>query len=260
MNILFLGDIVGRPGRAAVQDWLPELREEFPVDIVVANAENAAGGLGATAQILEELASLGVQAFTMGNHTWRRKSLIEEIERFPNVVRPANYPNNVPGRGATIVQLDDGRRLGLVNVLGRVFMDPFDCPFEAALREVDTLSRETNTILVDMHAEATSEKMAMGWYLDGRATAVLGTHTHVQTADERILPGGTAYITDVGMTGPVDSVIGVEKEAVIDRFLTGLPTDFRVANERPGLCGVYLETDEDTGGARSITRIARTSQ
>jgi hypothetical protein len=260
MNLLFIGDIVGRPGRAAVQDWLPELRKEFKVDVVVANAENAAGGVGATGEIIENLAALGIQAFTLGNHTWRRKSFIEEIGRYPNVVRPANYPANVPGQGWAAIALADGRKLGLVNVLGRVFLDPFDCPFEAALEGVEALRAETDAIVVDVHAEATSEKVALGWYLDGRCSAVLGTHTHVQTADERILPGGTAYITDVGMTGPVDSVIGVEKEAVIERFLTGLPTDFRVADGRTGLNAVYLEIDDETGGARRIERIQRVSQ
>ncbi len=260
MNLLFIGDIVGRPGRAAVQDWLPELRNEFPIDIVVANAENAAGGLGATGDIIEGLASLGIQAFTLGNHTWRRKAFIDEIGRYPNVVRPANYPVNVPGQGWAAIALKDGRKLGLVNVLGRVFLDPFDCPFAAALEAVEALKSETDTILVDVHAEATSEKIALGWYLDGRCSAVVGTHTHVQTADERILPGGTAYITDVGMTGPMDSVIGVEKDSVIERFLTGLPTDFRVAEGRPGLNGVYLEIDDETGAARSITRIQRVTR
>jgi metallophosphoesterase (TIGR00282 family) len=176
------------------------------------------------------------------------------------VVRPANYPANVPGQGWAAIPLSDGRKLGLVNVLGRVFLDPFDCPFEAAQEAVDALRGETSTILVDVHAEATSEKIALGWYLDGRCSAVVGTHTHVQTADERILPGGTAYITDVGMTGPVDSVIGVEKEAVIERFLTGLPIDFQVASGRTGLNAVYLELDDETGGARRIARIQRVSQ
>ncbi len=259
MNILFIGDIVGRPGRAAVQDWLPELREEFPIDIVVANAENAAGGLGATAEILDDLTRLGVHAFTLGNHTWRRKSLVGDIDRFNNVARPANYPDVVPGRGAVVVESSDGRKLGVVNLLGRVFMDAHACPFETAMREINALRETTNTILVDIHAEATSEKIAMGWFLDGQCAAVVGTHTHVQTADERVLPGGTAYITDAGMTGPMDSVIGVEKELIIEKFLTGLPTEFRVARDRPGICGVYIETDDETGLAESITRVMRSS-
>ncbi len=259
MNILFIGDIVGRPGRAAVQDWLPELREEFPIDIVVANAENAAGGLGVTAEILDDLTRLGVHAFTLGNHTWRRKSLVGDIDRFSNVARPANYPDVVPGSGAVVIESSDGRQLGIVNVLGRIFMQAYACPFETALREINVLRETTATILVDIHAEATSEKIAMGWFLDGKCSAVVGTHTHVQTADERVLPGGTAYITDVGMTGPMDSVIGVEKELIIEKFLTGLPTEFRVARDRPGICGVYIQTDYETGLAESITRVTRCS-
>ena len=259
MNILFIGDIVGRPGRAAVQDWLPELRQEFPIDIVVANAENVAGGLGATAEILDDLTKLGIQAFTLGNHTWRRKSLVGDIDRFSNVLRPANYPDVVPGKGAITVELSDGRKLGIVNLLGRVFMEAYACPFETARREIDTLRKTTTTILVDIHAEATSEKIALGWFLDGHCSAVIGTHTHVQTADECVLPGGTAYITDVGMTGPMDSVIGVEKELVIEKFLTGLPTEFRVAKDRPGICGAYIQTDDQTGRAESITRVMRCS-
>ncbi|MDK1032706.1 MAG: TIGR00282 family metallophosphoesterase, partial [Planctomycetia bacterium] len=195
MNILFIGDIVGRPGRDAVQDWLPELRQELAIDIVVANAENAAGGLGATAEILDDLTRLGVHAFTLGNHTWRRKSLVGDIDRFSNVARPANYPDVVPGSGAVVIESSDGRQLGIVNVLGRIFMQAYACPFETALREINALRETTATILVDIHAEATSEKIAMGWFLDGKCSAVVGTHTHVQTADERVLPGGTAYIT-----------------------------------------------------------------
>jgi metallophosphoesterase (TIGR00282 family) len=259
MNLLFIGDVVGRPGRDAVQHWLPKLRAEFPIDVVVANAENAAGGVGATAEVVDALARLGVQAFTLGNHTWRRKSFVTEIERYPNLVRPANYPANVPGQGWAAIPLPDGRKLGLVNVLGRVFLDPFDCPFAAASEAIDALRAETKTILVDVHAEATSEKVALGWYLDGQCSAVVGTHTHVQTADERILPRGTAYITDVGMTGPLDSVIGVEKGAIIERFLTGLPMEFAVAQGRAGLNGVYLEIDDVTGTAQSIARIQRAS-
>lgn len=259
MNILFIGDIVGRPGRDAVRDWLPELRREFSIDIVVANAENVAGGLGATVEILEDLSGYGVHAFTLGNHTWRRKAFVQDIGRLDNVVRPANYPEAAPGRGSATIDLPDGRKLGLVSLLGRVFMEPFACPFETGLREVEALRKTTHTVLVDIHAEATSEKVAMGWFLDGRCSAVVGTHTHVQTADERILPGGTAYITDVGMTGPMDSVIGVEKGPVIEKFRTGLPTEFRVASGEPGICGVRIVTNDETGKAESITRVSRRS-
>lgn len=257
MKILFIGDIVGRPGRRSVALWIPRLREEFALDFIIANAENAAGGLGATPEIIDEILSTGVQAITLGNHTWRKKSLVKGIDRFTNVVRPANYADGVPGRGSVVVELDDGRSVGLVNVLGRVFMEPCACPFEAARMEVARLKESTSTVLVDVHAEATAEKVAMGWFLDGSCSAVVGTHTHVQTADERVLPGGTAYITDVGMTGPMDSVIGVERNAIIGRFLTGMPAEFVTSKERPGLNGVVIETDDATGKALSIQRVAR---
>lgn len=257
MRILFIGDIVGRPGRSSVALWVPRLREEFALDFVVANAENSAGGLGATRETIAEILSVGVQAITLGNHTWRKKSLVKSIDRFSNVARPANYANGVPGKGSTLVRLDDGRLVGLVNVLGRVYMEPCACPFEAARVEIARLRETTSTVLVDVHAEATAEKVAMGWFLDGTCSAVLGTHTHVQTADERILPGGTAYITDVGMTGPMDSVIGVERDAIIQRFLTGMPTEFVTSRERPGLNGVVIETDDATGNALTIERVVR---
>ena len=257
MKILFIGDIVGGPGRACIKHFVPPLCDEFSIDFVVANAENAAGGLGVTPDILDMLFEVGVHAVTLGNHTWRKKSLMSAIDNYPRVVRPANYPDGAPGQGAAVVELPDGRSVGLVNVLGRVFMEPLECPFETARTHVEALKLRTNTILVDIHAEATSEKVALGWYLDGQCTAVLGTHTHVQTADERVLPGGTAYISDVGMTGPMDSVIGVERELVIKRFLTGLPTEFKVANDRPGLNAVVIESDDDTGRALSIERVSR---
>lgn len=257
MKILFVGDIVGSPGRKCVEQFVPVLKEEFSVDFVVANAENAAGGLGVTPEILDTLIEVGVHAVTLGNHTWRKRSLVSAIDKYPQVVRPANYPEGAPGKGATVVELPDGRSLGVVNVLGRVFMEPLDCPFETAQKEITALKSKTNTILVDAHAEATSEKIALGWYLDGQCSAVVGTHTHVQTADERILNFGTAYITDVGMTGPMDSVIGVERKHIIERFLTGLPTEFKVAKERPALHGVVIETEDETGRAKSIERVSR---
>ena len=255
MNILFIGDIVGSPGRRVLKEWLPKIRAEFDVDFVVANGENAAGGLGATPEILDEILGAGVQAITLGNHTWRKKILLKTIDAYETVLRPANYPHGVPGKGSAVVELPDGRRVGLVNVLGRVYMEAFACPFETARREIARLKQSTDTILVDVHAEATSEKIALGWYLDGKCTAVVGTHTHVQTADEQILPGGTAYITDVGMTGPMDSVIGVEKERVIQKFLTGIPTEFKIAKGRPaiaaGLCRHQLARDcGGVGGAQ----------
>ncbi|MCC6697281.1 MAG: TIGR00282 family metallophosphoesterase [Candidatus Hydrogenedentes bacterium] len=257
MRILFIGDIVGSIGRTCVKRLLPGLREAHRIDLVLANGENAAGGLGATPAILQDLFSIGIHGITMGNHTWRKRELVEGIDSVGSVVRPANYPGGVPGKGSVIVELPDGRRAGLVNVLGRVYMEPYDNPFEAALREVERLRKEVAVVVVDFHAEATAEKVAMGWYLDGRCTAVVGTHTHVQTADERVLPQGTAYITDLGMTGPFDSVIGLDRKLSIQKFLTGLPVAHTVATERPGLCGAVVEADDATGRALSIERVVR---
>lgn len=257
MVILFIGDIVGNPGRQAIKRWLPELRTSHAVDVTVANGENAAGGLGATRATLREIFDAGVQIVTLGNHTWRRKEIVGELDQLEHVVRPANYPAVTPGKGTVLVALPDGRKVGVINLVGRVFMEPLDCPFAAAERELKQLRESCRVILVDMHAEATSEKMAMGYFLDGRCSAVIGTHTHVQTADERILPHGTAYITDAGMTGPFDSVIGVEPDRVIHRFRTGMPVEFKVARGRPGLNGVVVTVDEESGLATSIERIAR---
>jgi metallophosphoesterase (TIGR00282 family) len=257
MNILFIGDIVGRPGREVIQRLLPGLREEFMLDVVVANAENAAGGLGATPEILRELLAVGVQAVTLGNHTWRKKELAPAIDNFPTVVRPANFPPGNPGRGSALINLPDGRVLGLVNLIGRVYMEAFEDPFRVGLEEVERLRISTPVVLVDIHAEATSEKVAMGWHLDGRASAVVGTHTHVQTADERVLPAGTAYITDVGMTGPRDSVIGTNKEIVLQKFITGMPVPFEVARGAAILCAAFVEVDDASGRASRIERIAR---
>ncbi len=257
MKILLIGDIVGHRGRQCVARFLPELRAEYGLDLVVANAENAAGGLGATPTVIAELHRMGVHGITLGNHTWRKKELAGGLRNLDYVVRPANYPEGVPGQGSTILQLADGRLVGLVNLLGRVFMEPCVCPFETGLRTVQALRETASIVLVDFHAEATSEKVALGWHLDGLCTAVLGTHTHVQTADERVLPKGTAYMTDVGMTGPIDSVIGVERERAIRKFLTGMPSEFKVAKGRASLCGALLEVDDTTGLAISIQRISR---
>lgn len=210
-----------------------------------------------TPEILTELAEEGIQGVTLGNHTWRKKALIGAIDNFDYVTRPVNYPKGNPGRGAMVLTLDDGRKLGVVNAIGRVYMEPCDCPFEKAEEAIEQLAAETSTLFVDMHAEATSEKAAMGWFLDGRCTAVVGTHTHVQTADERILPGGTAYISDVGMTGPRDSVIGVDRETVIHKFRTGLPAPFDVAKESGMVNAVVVESDDATGKATKIERIFR---
>jgi metallophosphoesterase (TIGR00282 family) len=256
MLVLFIGDIVGSPGRRAVRRFLPKLRERHPIDVVVANAENSAGGFGATPEILHELRTVGVDVVTMGNHTWRQSTIISAMESNSWVIRPANYAHNVPGRGFTLHQRENGVSLGVVNVLGRVFMDPVDCPFAAVERALDELRKDTSCLLVDMHAEATAEKMAMGWFLDGRASAVVGTHTHVMTADERILPQGTAYITDVGMCGPINSVIGTEVGAVLYRFTTGMPKQFRIAHGPAVFSAVLITIDEHTGKATHIERIS----
>jgi hypothetical protein len=259
MRILFIGDVVGHCGRACVGRLLPGLRARYGIDFTVANGENAAGGLGATPDVLAELLGFGVDAITLGNHTWRKKELAPALDRLDRVVRPANYPAGVPGQGSAVFDTANGHKVGVMNLIGRVYMDPVDCPFAAAEREVTAMRERTPVVLVDFHAEATSEKVAMGWYLDGRCTAVIGTHTHVQTADERVLPNGSAYITDVGMTGPLDSVIGIERQRVLHRFLTGIPTEFRVPNDRPGLCGAVIDADEETGRARSIERVQEIS-
>lgn len=255
MRILFVGDVVGRPGRRVVAEVLPRLRSERQVDVVVANAENAAGGHGATPEVLKELSNAGVDAFTMGNHTWRKQVLFPLLDSMENIVRPANYPAGAPGRGAAVVTLQDGRKLGLLNLIGRVYMEPLDCPFQAADSLLEGLRKETHLILVDMHAEATSEKIAMGWHLDGQCSAVVGTHTHVQTADEWILPQGTGFITDVGMCGPSHSVIGTDIEPVLKRFRTGLPQSFNVAKGPAQFSAVQVDVDDDTGKATAIERV-----
>lgn len=255
MKLVFIGDIVGRPGRQIVAQRIREIREAWQPDIILANAENAAGGLGATPETIEELKKLGIRGFTMGNHTWRKKSIIPAMPGLPELVRPANFPPGLPGKGATVITLEDGRKLGLLNLIGRIYMEPFDCPFRAADTLLPELARETQTILVDMHAEATSEKIAMGWHLDGRCSAVVGTHTHVQTADNWIMPAGTAYITDVGMCGPIASVIGTDKDVVVRKFVSGMPEKFDVATGPALLSAVAIEIDDASGKARTIERI-----
>jgi len=255
MKLVFIGDIVGKPGRQIVAQRIREIREAWQPDILLANAENSAGGLGATPEVIEELKKLGIAGFTMGNHTWRKKSIIPAMPGLPELVRPANYSPGMPGRGHTILTLPDGRKLGLLNLIGRVYMEPNDCPFRAADALLPELLKETRTILVDMHAEATSEKIAMGWHLDGRCSAVVGTHTHVQTADNWIMPGGTAFITDVGMCGPIQSVIGTDKDVVVKKFISGMPEKFEVATGAALLSAVAIEIDDATGQARSINRI-----
>ena len=257
MNILFIGDIVGSPGREAIKKLLPELKKEYKLDFVAANAENAAGGSGITQKIAQELFDCGVDVLTSGDHIWKKREIIEFINQEGRVLRPANFPSGAPGRGCAVFKTKNNLKVGVVNINGRVFMEALDCPFKTALSCFEELTKETNIIIVDIHAEATSEKVALGWFLDGKVSAVMGTHTHIQTADEKILPKGTAFITDVGMTGPYDSVIGRKIENVLERFLTSIPVRFEVASENIQLHGVVIDIDEKTGRARSITRIQR---
>jgi metallophosphoesterase (TIGR00282 family) len=256
VRILFIGDIVGKPGREMIRRGLPGLVEYHRIDIVVANAENSAAGFGITREIGQQLLDCGVSVMTSGNHIWDKKEALDYIGTEPRLLRPANYPAGAPGSGSYLARTDDGETLGVINVMGRVFMLNIDDPFAIVAQEIDKMRQRTRTILVDFHAEATSEKIAMGWHLDGRASAVVGTHTHVQTADERVLPKGTAYITDVGMTGPHDSIIGVEIEPALGRFLTALPSRFETATANPRLNAVVIETDSQTGRALDIERVS----
>ena len=257
MKVLFLGDVFGKPGRQAVQRLVPRLIARDGIDLVVANAENAAAGIGVTPELADELLAAEVDLLTSGNHIWSKREIVPYLEApEARLLRPANYPPGSPGRGRAVISTPDGRRLGVVNLEGRVFMKTLDDPFRAALVEVDALRAEgVKAILVDMHCEATSEKAAMGWFLDGKVSAVLGTHTHVQTADARVLPGGTAFVTDVGMCGPWDSVIGMRKELVLERFATQRPAGFEPARRDVWLQGALVDIDEATGRARGVTRV-----
>ena len=253
MKVFFIGDIMGGAGRKITAKLLPELRRKYGgFDFVIANCENAAGGKGLTESVMNELFSCGIDIMTSGNHIWDKRDFIHIIDEEPNLLRPANYPPLCPGRGTGIFE-KKGKTLGVVNLQGRVFMPPIDCPF----RKADEILHDMNDIpvFVDFHAEATSEKRVLGFYLDGRVSAFVGTHTHVQTADEEILPKGTAYITDAGMTGPHLSAIGMSLDSVMPRFLTGMPTRFEVAKEDLRLCGVLIDIDEHTLKAVEITRI-----
>ena len=256
IRLLFIGDIVGRPGRDLVRNGLPAIVDRHRIDLVIANAENSAAGFGITREIGDHLLEWGVDVMTSGNHIWDKKEALDYIGAEARLLRPANYPAGAPGNGSYLARTRDGRSVGVVNVMGRVFMLNIDDPFTSVLREIETLKQRTRIVFVDFHAEATSEKIAMGWHLDGKVTAVIGTHTHVQTADERILPKGTAYLTDVGMTGPHDSIIGVEIEAALGRFLTALPAKFDTATGNPRLNAVIVEADEATGRATDIERLS----
>ncbi len=254
MKILFIGDIVGKVGRRVVKALLPGITRQWGIDLTIANCENAAGGFGITEKVAQELFNCGIQIMTSGNHIWDKKEAVSYLSKEHRILRPLNYPPGVPGVGS-IVTAVKGKRVGVVNLSGRVFMGLMDCPFRRSDEELKVLKEKTDIIIVDFHAEATSEKIAYGYYMDGRVSAVVGTHTHVQTADEQILPGGTGYITDVGMTGPAISVIGVEVKQIIERFLTTLPRKFETARGEGLFSAVVLEIDDATGLCSSIQRL-----
>jgi len=255
VKLLFIGDVIGKPGRDALSRELHRIVDRHMVDLVIANGENAAGGFGITAETAQDLFKCGIHLLTSGNHIWDKKDSLEYIKREERIIRPANYPEGTPGRGSALVSTPGGVKVGVLNLEGRVFMNNLDCPFRCADREIAKLKEQTPVVFVDFHAEATSEKTSMGWYLDGRVSAVVGTHTHVQTADERILNAGTAYITDAGMTGAFDSVIGVKKEEAIYKFVTQRPAKFEIAKKDIRINGVVIEVDEKSGLALGIERI-----
>jgi hypothetical protein len=255
VRILFIGDIVGSPGRRIIRERLADILTQRQIDLCIANGENSASGFGITPRIAQELFATGIEVITGGNHIWDRKEILEYFPHEPRLLRPANFPCGSPGSGVYSGAAKNGVKFAVLDLQGRTFMTPIDDPFRKAEDELAKLPPDVKVIVVDMHAEATSEKLAMGWNLDGKASAVLGTHTHVQTADNRVLPGGTAYITDVGMTGPHDGIIGMERGPIIQRFHDALPIRFNVAEGDIQMNGVLLDIDESTGRARSIDRI-----
>lgn len=255
MRILFVGDIFGKPGREIARRAIPALVERESLDFVIANVENSAAGFGVTGDIADAILGYGVDVMTTGNHVWDKKEVLDYIPRQSRLLRPANFPAGAPGRGSCLAQTRTGEPIGVVNVMGRIFMQPLDDPFAVVLREIDALRARARVVIVDFHAEATSEKVAMGWHLDGRVTAVFGTHTHVQTADERVLPKGTAYLTDVGMTGPHDSIIGVTTEIALSRFTTAMPARFESATGAGRLNAAIVTADLATGRATAVERL-----
>lgn len=258
MNVLLIGDVFGRPGRRAVECLLPGIVDQESVDLTIANVENASRGIGVTEESLRDLKKAGVQVMTSGNHIWRKPGIEELLRTEPFLLRPANYPPEIPGRGGVVFSSSLGVKVGVVNLLGRVFMDALECPFRTATQTIARLVQEgARIIVVDFHAEATSEKAAFAWYLDGKVSAVVGTHTHVQTADERVLPGGTGFLTDAGMTGPHDSVIGMKADGSLKRFLTGIHQRLEPAKKNLMLHGVLLDLCEETGRCRRIKRIQK---
>jgi metallophosphoesterase (TIGR00282 family) len=260
LRVLFVGDVNGKPGRTCLEKFLAKSKNSgVNYDFIVANAENAAGGFGLTRDVSRSIFSLGVGCQTSGNHIWDKKEILSFFEDEPRLLRPANYPSEAPGHGYNIYELDDGNNIGVINLQGRIFMWNIDCPFKTADRIIPEIAEKANIIIVDFHAEATSEKQALGRYLDGRVSAVIGTHTHVQTADDRILPGGTAYVTDAGMTGPYDSVIGIEVEDALYRVITAVPNRFTVARGDVRFAGIDMEIDYATGKTLSMKRIFESS-
>jgi len=255
LRFLIVGDVVGKPGRQILADKLKTIKEELDIEGVVVNGENAAGGLGIVPEVCEEILSYGVDVITSGNHIWDKKEIVDYIDYQPRLIRPLNYPPGVPGKGWVMVERK-GKKWIVANMSGRVFMPSLDCPFHRIEEELENFKKVTNLILLDFHAEASSEKIAMGWFLDGKVSCVFGTHTHVATADERILPQGTAYITDIGMTGAHDSVIGVKTEDILSRFLTQMPIRYQVAKDNVKLNGIVVEVDEITGRATEISRLS----
>ncbi|MCI4624738.1 MAG: TIGR00282 family metallophosphoesterase [Candidatus Magnetoovum sp. WYHC-5] len=260
MNILFIGDIIGLGGRNALKAHMRSIVEKEAIEFIIVNGENAAGGFGITEQIARELFDYGVHVITTGNHVWDKKEIIGYVTQNDRLLRPLNYPPGVPGFGSVIYYLKNGVKIGVINLMGRIFMAPVDCPFRTSIPEIERIQNETNVIIVDFHAEATSEKIAYAHYVNGKVSAVCGTHTHVQTADERILSKGTAFITDVGMTGPYDSIIGIKEEQIIERFLTFMPNKYDVAKGRTIFSAVVLDVDHNTGKTYSIKRIMLVSE
>jgi metallophosphoesterase (TIGR00282 family) len=255
MKVLFIGDIVGKVGRMTTKALLPTVTDRHKIDFIIANGENLAGGFGLTDKTVSEIFSYGVHILTTGNHVWDKREFVTQISKQDWVLRPLNYPPGIPGYGSAIYTLPNGSKVGVINISGRVFMSNIDCPFRTAKKEVEELAQTTKIIIIDFHAEATSEKVAFGYFMDGKVSAVIGTHTHVQTADERILPNGTAYITDVGMTGPYNSIIGIEREQVIQRFLTNIPVRFDTAKGEGIFSAVVVEIDDKTGKALELQRL-----
>lgn len=259
MQILVIGDVIGKPGRKILSHWLPELRSSYRPDLIIINGENAAGGFGLTPNVADEIFNMGVHCITSGNHIWDKKEIYGYIAGESRLIRPANYPPMTPGAGIFTTEVKPFGKVAVINLIGRVFMGPADCPFRTIDAILADFPIDLKNIIIDMHGEATSEKIAMGHYLNGRVTAVIGTHSHVVTADETILSLGTAYITDIGMTGPVDSIIGIKKELILNKFLSSMPVKYEVASGKSVLRGVMVSVDQTTGKASQITRIERWS-